>query len=103
MVAHKLQIAFACSLSRAIADTASAQIPTQSISKVMQCNIDFTSCSCRQEVEQWLHATMQALHASMQSLNFCLDIKFSKVVGPARRLKTRVPFLRHHRTRGRLV
>ena len=75
MVAHKSQMALACSLSRAIAATARAQMSTQSIFNAMHCAIIFTSGSCRHEVVHWLQATMQALHASMQALNLWSIIK----------------------------
>lgn len=69
MVAHKAQMAFACSLPRAIAAAAKAHIAAQSMSSAMQRAIAFTSVSVRQAVEQWLQLIAQALQASMQALN----------------------------------
>jgi len=62
---------------------------------VVHRTIIFTFCSCKQEVAQWLHATMQALHASRQALNFAQSLNISKVVGQVSWLRTRVPMCRH--------
>ena len=52
MLAHNLQMADACSLSRDIAATANAQMAAQSISSAMQRAIIFTSGSRKHEAAQ---------------------------------------------------
>jgi len=64
-------MAFACSLSRAIAAAAKAHIAAQSMSSAMQRAIIFTSVSSKQDAAQWLQLVAQALQASMQALNLC--------------------------------
>jgi hypothetical protein len=70
ILAHSAQIALACSLPRAIAAAANAQMAAQSMSSAMQRAIFFTSGSCKQAIEQELHAIAHALQASMQASNF---------------------------------
>ena len=78
-------MAFACSLSRAIAAAAKAHIAAQSMSSAMQRAITLTSVSFKQDTAQWLQLVTQALHASIQALNFSCDIKMLRgLFGKAR-------------------
>jgi hypothetical protein len=67
-------MAWACSLSRAIAAAANAHIAAQSMSSAMHRAIILMSSSCKQDAAQWLQATAQLLQASIQALNFRLSI-----------------------------
>ena len=62
--AQSLHSGLAKSLSLDMKDEASRQIAAQSMSKAMQRVTFLTSSSWRQAVEQWSHASAQALQAA---------------------------------------